>query len=299
MPGAKTTSRRWVNTLAWLAVMLDGFDLVMLGAVAPKMLSERVWNLTPGGIAAISTAGLVGMTVGGMIIGSFTHRIGRRKALAISVAWMSFFTILSIAAPSAFLFGLLRFFAGIGLGGCVPTALALVSEHSRSGKGSSAATTTMTGYQVGAMLTALIGIVVIPRLGWQAMFVVGAVPGLVLVPLVLRYLPDSQPDSQPVVERSWDVVFSLFRHGRAVSTLTFWVASFMGLLLVYGLNTWLPQIMRVAGYPLGTALSLLLTLNLGGMIGMIVAGFVADRVGVRGPPSAGSVRRRCCWRCSA
>jgi MFS family permease len=55
----------------------------------------------------------------------------------------------------------------------------------------------------------------------------------------------------------------------------------MGLLLVYGLNTWLPEIMRQAGYPLGASLSLLLTLNLGGVIGLVVAGKVADKAGVR------------------
>jgi MFS family permease len=55
----------------------------------------------------------------------------------------------------------------------------------------------------------------------------------------------------------------------------------MGLLLVYGLNTWLPQIMRAAGYPLGAALALLLTLNVGAVIGLLVAGRVADRIGNR------------------
>jgi predicted MFS family arabinose efflux permease len=115
------------------------------------------------------------------------------------------------------------------------------------------------------------------------MFVIGALPGLALVPLILKYLPDSRSADEPLPQRSRDVVLSLFRHRRATSTVAFWVTSFMGLLLVYGLNTWLPQIMRVAGYPLGTALGLLLTLNLGGMIGMIGAGLVADRVGVRGP----------------
>ena len=55
----------------------------------------------------------------------------------------------------------------------------------------------------------------------------------------------------------------------------------MGLLLVYGLNTWLPEIMRAAGYELGAALALLLVLNVGAIIGLLVAGRVADRIGVR------------------
>ena len=73
----------------------------------------------------------------------------------------------------------------------------------------------------------------------------------------------------------------------------------MGLLLVYGLNTWLPEIMRSAGYDLGAALALLLVLNVGAIVGLLVAGRVADRIGTAARPSPGSPRPRCSWRCSA
>jgi MFS family permease len=73
----------------------------------------------------------------------------------------------------------------------------------------------------------------------------------------------------------------LFHHGLGRSTIAFWVTSFMGLLLVYGLNTWLPQIMREAGYELGAALALLLVLNVGAVLGLLVAGQVADKIGIR------------------
>jgi len=76
-------------------------------------------------------------------------------------------------------------------------------------------------------------------------------------------------------------VATLFHHGLGRSTIAFWVTSFMGLLLVYGLNTWLPQIMKSAGYELGAALALLLVLNAGGVLGLLIAGRVADRIGNR------------------
>jgi len=123
------------------------------------------------------------------------------------------------------------------------------------------------------------------------MFIVGALPALVLVPLLLKYLPEStaflraragltQPAASSAKPTKNPIVI-LFHHGHARSTLAFWVASFMGLLLVYGLNTWLPQIMRSAGYELGAALALLLVLNVGAIIGLLVAGKVADRIGTR------------------
>jgi MFS family permease len=135
----------------------------------------------------------------------------------------------------------------------------------------------MTGYHVGAVITALLGIVLIPQLGWRSLFVVGALPALVLIPLMVRNLPETVARRAPALE----AVGSLFKPGLRKATIAFWVASFMGLLLVYGLNTWLPQIMRSAGYELGTALALLLTLNIGAVIGLLVAGAVADRIGIR------------------
>ncbi|WNV90145.1 aromatic acid/H+ symport family MFS transporter [Umezawaea sp. Da 62-37] len=271
------STNRWVLPLGWTAVLLDGFDLVVLGTVLPVLLQDKVWGLTPASASAVSTIGLVGMTIGALSIGTVTDVIGRRKALVLAVAGFSLFTLLCAFAPSVFLFGLLRFLAGLGLGGCLPTAITLVNEVAGRGRGGRATTVIMTGYHVGAVATALLGILVIPSLGWRALFVIGALPALVLVPLMWRYLPETKAVASTPVK---DVVGSLFKPGLVRATLAFWVASFMGLLLVYGLNTWLPQIMRVAGYPLGAALGLLLTLNVGAIIGLLVAGFVADRFGM-------------------
>jgi MFS family permease len=272
------STNRWVLPLSWTAVLLDGFDLVVLGTVLPVLLQEKVWGLTPASASIVSTTGLVGMMIGALAMGTVTDVIGRRKALMVAVASFSAFTLLCAFAPSVFIFGLLRFLAGLGLGGCLPTAIALVNEFSHADRRGRSTTFIMTGYHVGAVITALLGIVVIPSFGWRALFVIGAAPALVLVPLMWRYLPESRVFEPAPVK---DVIGSLFKPGLVRATLAFWVASFMGLLLVYGLNTWLPQIMRAAGYPLGAALSLLLTLNVGAVIGLLVAGYVADRFGIR------------------
>ncbi|MCA1186626.1 MULTISPECIES: aromatic acid/H+ symport family MFS transporter [Saccharopolyspora] len=276
----------WVVPLCWSAVLLDGFDLVVLGSVLPVLLDQGQWGLTPATASLASTAGLLGMAIGALGFGTVTDVIGRRTALMVSVAGFSLLTALCAVAPSLLVFGVLRFLAGLGLGGCVPTAIALVTEHARPGRNGAASTTIMTGYHVGAILTAVLGILVLPALGWRSMFLFGAAPALVLVPLMVRYLPESESFRRSAtagagVRGGLDTVAGLFRGGFARSTLAFWAASFMGLLLVYGLNTWLPEIMRVAGYPLGAALGLLLALNLGAVFGLVVAGFVADRAGIR------------------
>jgi MFS family permease len=169
----------------------------------------------------------------------------------------------------------------------------------------------MTGYHVGGVLTALLAIPILPALGWRAMFVVGALPALVLVPMMLKSLPESpsfliaqgrRAEAEDLVARygitleseevrevqveeraseggRFKALKTLFSGGYMLGTLAIAVASFMGLLLVYGLNQWLPTIMRDAGYALGAALTFLLVLNVGAVVGLIVAGPVADRYG--------------------
>ncbi|GGM81381.1 MFS transporter [Lentzea pudingi] len=265
---------KWALPLCWTAVLLDGFDLVVLGTVIPVLLQEKL--LTTGSASVVSTAGLVGMMLGALVIGTITDVVGRRKVMIVAVAGFSVFTLACAFAPDAVTFGVLRFLAGLGLGGCLPTAIALVNE-ARPQQGGRATTLIMTGYHVGAVITALLGILLIPQLGWRSLFVVGALPALVLIPLMVKHLPETAVRRAPALE----AVGSLFRPGLRRATVAFWVASFMGLLLVYGLNTWLPQIMRSAGYELGAALALLLTLNIGAVVGLLVAGAVADRVGIR------------------
>jgi MFS family permease len=97
---------------------------------------------------------------------------------------------------------------------------------------------------------------------------------------MVRFLPESTSFAREREEAPRNPVTILFRGGYLRATLAFWVTSFMGLLLVYGLNTWLPEIMRSAGYELGAALALLLVLNVGAVLGLLVAGQVANRIGI-------------------
>jgi AAHS family benzoate transporter-like MFS transporter len=281
----------WVAPLCWAAVALEGFDLVVLGVVLPALLKEPTWGLTPNTASTIASVGLIGVMIGAAAVGTVTDIIGRRKTVVWTVIVFSLLTLACAFAPNPWVFGLLRFLAGLGLGGVLPTAIAMVSEFARSGRAGTATTNLMTGYHVGAVVTALLGILVIQRYGWEWMFIIGALPALVLVPLMWKYLPESRSflrakaglgTASPAARKaSRNPVGILFHHGLGRSTIAFWITSIMGLLLVYGLNTWLPQIMREAGYELGAALALLLVLNVGAIVGLLFAGRIADRVGNR------------------
>ncbi|MET0187502.1 MAG: MFS transporter, partial [Pseudonocardia sediminis] len=277
--------RGWVAPLCWSAVALEGFDLVVLGVVLPSLLREPAWGLTPGTASLISVVGLLGVMVGALSAGPLADLIGRRRAMLLTVVSFSVLTLLCAFATGPVVFGLLRFLAGLGLGGVLPVALAMVNEFGRAGRGGSATTTLMTGYHAGAVLTALLGIWVIPSLTWRAMFVIGALPALVLVPLVAARLPESLPGADRVTPAATtratrhNPVAELVRGGYLRSSIAFWAASFMGLLLVYGLNTWLPEIMLRAGFNAKGSLSFLAVLNGGSLFGALAASRAADRFG--------------------
>jgi MFS transporter, AAHS family, benzoate transport protein len=308
-PGVTGRAAGWIAPLCWIAVLLDGFDLVVVGTVVPTLQSPEEWALSGAGTTFVITIGLVGMMLGALTIGTLTDVVGRRKALIGAVTAFSLLTLACAFAPNEYVFGALRFLAGLGLGGCLPTAIAMVNEFTRSGRSGRATTTIMTGYHVGAVTTAALAIVVIPNLGWRWMFVIGALPALVLVPLMIARLPESaswlvahgrraeaeevarrhglelESPAAPVAEHAGDgaaaTIKTLFTSAYVRNTVVIGVTSFMGLLLVYGLNNWLPTIMREAQYELGDALAFLLVLNVGAIVGLLVAGAVADRIGAR------------------
>lgn len=280
---ARTPGALWPVILCWVAVALDGFDLVVIGAVIPTLSKTGDLGFTDASLTMASTVGLIGVGIGAVAIGPITDRYGRRSSLIGCIALFSLLTVAVALAPNVAVFTVLRFLAGLGLGACLPTALAFMSEYAPTGRGGTAVTRMMTGYHVGAVLTALLALVVIEAYGWEWMFVIGGVAGLLSLPLMWAKLPESDAylhavgrrDDGTAQVRSSEVV-----RGRYLRvSLGLWVASFMGLLLVYGLNTWLPKIMGEAGYSIEAGTGLLLTLNLGAVIGLLVAGRISDARG--------------------
>jgi MFS transporter, AAHS family, benzoate transport protein len=276
-----STSSTGVRWLAWSAVALEGYDLVVLGVVIPVLRRDPVFALSAASATTVATIGLLGVMVGALAVGPVADVWGRRRTLIVCVVAFSLLGAACALAPDAGILAVLRFLAGVPLGGVLPVALAMTAEHAPPRRGNTATTVLMTGYHAGAVAASLLGALLVSSLGWQFMFVVGALPALVLVPLMSRSLPaDAAPVARAAGARK-NPVGDLFRSGYGVATVAFWVASFMGLLLVYGLNTWLPEIMRLAGYELTQALFQLLALNVGAVIGLLIGGRVADRIGVR------------------
>jgi AAHS family benzoate transporter-like MFS transporter len=244
------------------------------------------------------------MLVGSLLVGTVTDVIGRRRTFLFSVIMFSAMMGVAALMPTPVLFGAARFLAGVGLGGLMPTAMAMTTEFARAGRRDITLVAMFTGFSTGGLMAALLGMVVIPEFGWRAMFWIGVLPLVVVVPVVWWLLPESPtflasagrreearavagryglpvPDVPEASARQRIPLAAMFASGSAGATVSFWLASFMGLLLVYGLNTWLPQIMRQSGYSLGSALSFLLVLNAGAIIGLLIIGAASDRFGTK------------------
>lgn len=271
----------WTVVLCWITVMLEGYDLVVLGAIIPTLLKTRHLGMTAADATTVATLSLVGVAIGAVLVGPLADRFGRRLLLIGSVVEFSVFTLLVPLATSVGMFAALRLVAGVGLGACMPASLTMMAEHMPAARRARASTLTMTGYHTGAVITSLLALQVTKN--WQVLFYVLGVAGLLVAAIQWFRLPESEAfvraKEAPASRR---VAFGeLLKPAYLRAGIGIWVASFMGLLLVYGLNTWLPKLMNDAGYPVPTAVTQLLILNVGGVAGLVLGGFVADRRGIK------------------
>ena len=282
MPMTSTDrSSRWPVWLCWLAMVLDGFDLVVLGTVIPTLIKTHDLGFDAVGATLAATISLVGVGLGALFIAPLSDRLGRRRLLIACVAWFSLFTLAIVIAPNVLVFSIFRLLAGLGLGACLPAALAYMNDYAtKAGSAGRSTTRTMTGYHVGAVLTALLALLLVPN--WRMMFVIGGLAGLALLPFLWFKLPESLPPVRQSAEPEQAASFrDLAKKPYPVVAVGVGIASFMGLLLVYGLNTWLPQLMASAGYSIAAGIGQLLVLNVGAVVGLVVAGILADKHGAK------------------
>ena len=300
---AKISPFHW-RILFWctLIIIFDGYDLVIYGVVLPILMQK--WQLDPVTAGALGSTALFGMMIGAMLLGTLSDRFGRKKMIVLCIVLFSGFTALNGFAQTPLQFGVMRFIAGLGIGGVMPNVVALMSEYSPRRIRSTLVAVMFSGYAIGGMLSAVLGIWIVPQFGWQVMFYLAVIP-LLLLPLIWTQLPDSVaflvrqgkiaearkvlaaltgkplPDDAELAvhqpQKTEQSLAALFSNNRALSTLMFFQAFFICLLMVYGLGSWLPKLMTMAGYGFGSSLMFLLFLNIGGIIGAIGGGWLSDR----------------------
>ncbi|WP_133917415.1 MFS transporter [Streptomyces sp. NBC_00582] len=290
--------------LCWLAVLFDGLDMFVYGSVLPHLLETKTFGLTPDTAGDLGSYATFGMLVGALTAGTVADRVGRKKLMVGCVVLFSLASGVCALAGGVEVFGLGRTLAGVGLGGLLPTAISMVSDYAPRGRTAVTIGLLMTAHHAGGILSAYVAKWLIDPVGWRAAFWVCVAP-LLFAPVLAKFLPESlsflvakgrtqeatalagRYDVEvPAVKSArtsaadrFDALAALFRGGEWIQTLLYWLASFGGLLLVYGVATWLPTLMRAEGYALANALTFVVVFNLGGIVGMLVAGRAADRFG--------------------
>ncbi|MEH7115117.1 aromatic acid/H+ symport family MFS transporter [Neobacillus niacini] len=299
-----------VVSICFFAIFSEGYDMAIYGAVLPAILQDSAWALSPALAGTIASYALIGMLIGGVLSGTITDIFGRKKVMVICITIFSISMVGAAMAPTPLMFGIIRFLGGLALGGVIPCASALTIEYSPVHRRSILYAIMYTGYSVGGVTSALLSINLLEQFGWRFMFGIGALP-IIAVPFMIKYLPESleflvaknrHTEAEKIAKRfnisldsiisnqmnkvkvkkegsTMGIVASLFSRQNIRATVLFWMVMFVGLFCIYGLNTWLPQMMRSAGYPLGSSLGFLLMLNFSAAVGGIVAGGAADKWG--------------------
>lgn len=303
-------NRFHAGVLAWCAAIIicDGYDLAVAGIALPSIMKEM--GVTAQNTGFMVSAALFGMMFGAIFLGTIADRIGRRHAIVICLALFSVFTAAAGMSSDPYVFSAMRFLAGLGIGGVMPNVVAQMTEYSPKRIRATMVTLMFSGYAVGGMVAALLGKGLIEHHGWQSVFLAAGVPVL-MIPFILKSLPESMPFlvkrgrlaelqrtlarmepsyradtgdrfDLPASDRAQGApIGQLFQDGRGFSTAMFWIAFFMCLFMVYALSSWLAKLMAGAGYSLGSALTFVLVLNFGAVVGAVGGGWLADRFHIK------------------
>lgn len=309
--GPYTPFQITVVVLAALSIVMDGFDGQLIGFAIPLIIQE--WGITRAAFAPAVAAGLVGMGIGSACAGLFADRFGRRWAVIGSVFLFGAATCAIGLAPDVLTIAALRFIAGLGIGGALPSSTTMTAEFTPLRRRTLAVTATIVCVPLGGMLAGLFASVVLPLHGWRGLFFIGGSLPMVLAVVLLLKLPESprflvrRPGrwaelrrllgsmSRPCdggaafVDRAEQKAeahqgfTALFDKAFARDTLAIWCAFFMCLLTVYSAFSWLPTMLNAEGLDVKLASSGLTAYNLGGVVGALCCAVAMARFGSRGP----------------
>jgi MFS transporter, AAHS family, 4-hydroxybenzoate transporter len=305
--GRWTGYQQRLVALTALAVIFDGADNQLLGTAIPAIM--RDWQLTRAAFAPVLALGMAGMMIGGAIAGLAGDRIGRKTALIASVFLFGVATA-ALATVSG-LQGLMmvRFLAGLGLGGAIPNAAALSAEFVPQRHRPLAVTLTIVCVPLGGTIAGLLALRVLPTLGWRALFLIGGAIPMITALILLgalaespRYLasrPTRWPELRRLLARMGHVLAKETRFAQPSTaaeraglralllpdwrrdTVALWCAYFSCLLAVYLGFNWVPSMLTGAGLRPEIGSTGITAFNVGGVFGAITGALTFPRAGSR------------------
>lgn len=310
-PGRTGTLRAAIDAgemsrLQWIAVvmctalnMLDGYDVLVIAFTSSYVIKE--WGLTRTEFGLLASAGLFGMAAGSLLIAPWADRFGRRAIILLCLALMTAGMLLAATAQTPQQLFWLRVLTGLGIGGLLASIGVITAEYSSSRWRGTNVSIQATGYPVGATFGGSIAAVLIESYGWRSAFVFGGLVSLAMIPLVLRWLPESMdfliarrppralerlnsllrrmgrdavaelpPPTATETEVSGNVLRGLrrlFAADTARSTLLIWSSFFLLMFSFYFIMSWTPRLLEEAGLSARQGIQASVWMNAGGIVG--------------------------------
>lgn len=294
-----------VAILCGFAQMFDGYDISSIGMAAPSL--SHAWNVAPAAFATAFVMSNVGVMVGALASGPTGDRLGRKPVILTSLLLLGVFSFATAYAATIPMLAFMRFMTGIGIGGLMPSTVALASDYAPDRLRAAVTMWVFAGNPLGGFLGGQLIALLLPIFGWQVIFYVGGALPLVLFPILLFWMPESprfllargirtasalrifadtgtNPDAAPAarhvdVAETTNTVVALFTDGYAMRTILFWIMFFASLLSLYLIGFWLPTVLHLEGLSPSDAVFAASLYSAGGGLSVLLLGPLASRLG--------------------
>lgn len=301
----KLSPLQWlVFALGFLVFFCDGLDTGIIGFIAPALLDD--WGISKPQLAPVLSAALVGMSIGAILSGPLADKFGRKKVITSTTLLFATFTVLCGFATSTQELMIYRFITGIGLGAAMPNISTIVSEYMPAKRKAFLTGLAGCGFMLGISCGGLLSAYLLENLGWAKVIIIGGIIPLILVIILVLKLPEStqyliknnQPlKAQRILETIQGKPFSeavtiklaqtevqsnqspvkqvLGKY--LVSSSMLWLCCFMSLLVFYLLTSWMPTILKTAGFTTQQFSLIAAIFPFGGVIGATIMGWYMDK----------------------
>ncbi len=301
------TVQKLIGLLCACAIFVEGFDTSVIGYIAPQI--TKAWQLPNDTLGTILTADLMGLLLGYLLVAPLSARFGHQRMVVVCTAAFGALTFLTISATNVTVLIGFRFLTGIGVGGAMPSAVALTGEYFPERLRSTSITLIYIGYSVGQIGAGIVASQLLEPLGWQAVVAFGGIVTLFFAAIFAFALPESleylinrgngPTRALRILARvAPDVVTSdstrliagrqavrkvalrqLVQEGRALGTALVWAGMFMNLMVYFFVQKWLTSLLVQSGLSQTAAIQATAISLAGGIVAAFILGPLMDRIG--------------------
>jgi AAHS family 3-hydroxyphenylpropionic acid transporter len=265
--------------ICFLIAVIEGIDIQAAGIAAAGI--REAFGLSSSQLGIFFSAGILGLLPGALLGGRYADVIGRKMILIWAVAIFAVFTLCTVWVNSFYSLLLVRFLAGAGLGAAMPNLIALVSESVSLKNRGRAVGLMYCGMPIGAILVSLLA-AYDSQGQWQTIFIVGGLAPLLVIPIMIKFLPESKEFLRTKLEdkssqQAQGSFKDLFKKPYAGQTLLLWASYFFTLMVVYIMLSWLPSLFMELGFSRQQGSMAQVFFQMGAAVGTVVLGVLMDR----------------------